>query len=287
MGAARQRGHQEVVATVPRGIHASRPRAACVYFNVNSAQTTRRALLLATAGVLVAGITIAVIAAARPGASPAPAVKVDVASGAPAAAAVAAPAASPDSLAAAADALGFRQTTAADVGVVENLPPDTPLLAPSKSVLAVGAAAPDFLLSTAKGENVHLSDYKGKTILLEFFATWCPHCQAEAQHLIRLYESLPHDSFAFVSVNADSEDPASLYAFESFFHVPWPALLDPGTPAGTYKQAGGAGPTTRAYGVALYPTFFIIDPKGKVAWRNDREQPDMLLSQKLHDAAGK
>ena len=54
-------------------------------------------------------------------------------------------------------------------------------------MLPVGAAAPDFLLSTATGQKVRLSDYKGKTVLLEFFATWCPHCQAEAQHLIRLY----------------------------------------------------------------------------------------------------
>ena len=65
-------------------------------------------------------------------------------------------------------------------------------------------------------------------------------------------------------MNADSEDPASLYAFERFFHVPWHALLDPGTPAGSYKQAGGAGPVTRAYGVGLYPTFYVIDPRGIV-----------------------
>jgi len=44
---------------------------------------------------------------------------------------------------------------------------------------------------------------------------------------------------------------------------------------------------TRAYGVALYQTFYVIDGRGKVAWRNDREQPDMLIAQKLQDAAGK
>lgn len=249
---------------------------------MKSPQAIRRTLLLATAGVLVVGVIVAVIVAARPGASPAPSAAAAVD---PAGAAAAAP--SSDPLTAAADALGFRQTTAADVGVVENLPAETALLAPSKSVLAVGAAAPEFSLSTARGGKVRLSDYKGKTILLEFFATWCPHCQAEVQHLARLYDSLPHDQFAFISVNADGEDPASLYAFENYFHIPWPALLDPGTPAGSYKQAGGAGPVTRAYGVGLYPTFYIIDAKGRVAWRNDREQPDMLLSQKLHDAAKK
>ena len=234
----------------------------------------RRTLLLATAGLLAAGIALAVILGSRP-AAPAPA--------APTAAA----AVVTDSLAAAADALGFRQTTAENVGVVENLPPDTTLLPPSKSMLAVGAAAPDFTLATATGERVRLSDLRGKTVLLEFFATWCPHCQAEARHLITLHENLPAADFAFLSVNADSEDPASLYAFDRFFHIPWPTLLDPGTPAGSFKQAGGAGPVTTAYGVALYPTFYIIDAKGRVAWRNDREQPDMLLSQRLHEIAGK
>jgi peroxiredoxin len=253
----------------------------------NSAQSIRRTLLLVTAGVVLVGITVAAIVAARTGAS--------AASAAPAVSITAAPGAAPatpatpaeNTLAAAADALGFKQTTAADVGVVENLPPDAPLLPPSKSMLAVGAVAPDFALTTPTGEKVKFSDYRGKTVLLEFFATWCPHCQAEAAHLIKLHESLPRADFQFLSVNADSEDAASLYAFDRYFRLPWPTLLDPGTPPGSYKQNGGAGPVTRAYGVALYPTFYIIDPSGKIAWRNDREQPDMLLSQKLHDAAGK
>ena len=241
-----------------------------------NSQSVRRTLLLVTAGIVIAWVAVAVIVAARPGASPvsAPATTLPASS-------------AKDPLTAAADALGFRPTTLADVGVVENLPPNTPLLAPSKSVLPVGAAAPDFTLSTATGEKVHLSDYRGKTVLLEFFATWCPHCQAEAKHLTRLHESLPRSDFAVLSVNADSEDPASLYAFDRFFHIPWPTLLDPGSPAGSFKDAGGAGPVTRAYGVELYPTFYIIDGKGRIAWRNDREQPDMLISQKLHDAAGK
>jgi hypothetical protein len=64
------------------------------------------------------------------------------------------------------------------------------------------------------------------------------------------------------------------------------ALLDPGSPAGSFNKAGGAGPVTQAYGVALYPTFYIIDPVGRVKWRGDREQPDALLLQKLIDATG-
>ena len=147
---------------------------------------------------------------------------------------------------------------------------DTRLLPPAPTLLSVGRAAPDFALKSPRGESVRLSDSLGKVVLLEFFATWCPHCQAEAQHLIAISKSLSPERFAFLSVNADSEDAASIYAFDRFFALPWPALLDPGTPPGSFTQSGGAGPVTTAYGVAVYPTFYVIDAKGRIAWRADR-----------------
>ena len=251
----------------------------------------RTALIASTGAVFAAGIAVAVILGTRP-VAPVPAAPA-AQSPAPGAASTAgaapssSPAAAMDPLEAAADAVGFHRTTADNVGIVENLPPDTTLLAPSKTMLAVGTVAPDFTLFTPRGERVRFSDYRGRTVLLEFFATWCPHCQAEAPHLLKLFSALPSRDFAFLSINADGEDAASLHAFDRFFHIPWPTLLDPGTPAGTFNEAGGAGHVTDAYGVALYPTFYVIDPKGRVAWRNDREQPDLLVLQKLHEAAGK
>ena len=254
----------------------------------------RRTLIASTGAVVAAGIAVAIILGTRPSVTglqtspPAPAAaSATSAAGAAPSSSPASPAAASDPLDAAADRVGFHRTTAENVGIVENLPPDTTLLAPSRTMLAVGAAAPDFTLSTARGERVRLSDLRGKTILLEFFATWCPHCQAEVPHLVQLFSTLPTKDFAFLSVNADGEDAPSVHAFDRFFHLPWPTLLDPGTPAGTFNEAGGAGHVTDAYGVALYPSFYIIDGKGRVTWRNDREQPDLLLLQKLHEAAGK
>jgi peroxiredoxin len=246
-------------------------------------RTVRRTALLATAGVAVVGIAAGVLIALR--STPEP----DRVDPAPVqAAAVPAGPADPAEaeLVKAADALGFRQTTDVNVGVVERLPATTALLPASTSLLPVGRQAPDFTLQTSTGKVVRLSDYRGKTVLLEFFATWCPHCQAEARHLLQLSGTLASHGVAFLSVNADSEDAPSLYAFERYFGITWPSLLDPGSPAGSFKQAGGAGPTTQAFGVALYPTFFIIDARGRVAWRADREQPDALLLQKLIDASG-
>ncbi len=244
-----------------------------------SLRARRRAALLATGAVVVIGVAAALIVSLHsPG------------GGAPAAAAPPAGQAETDpklsSLARAADAVGFHQTTAPNVGVVENLPADTALLPGSPSLLSVGAPAPDFSLLTPTGERVRLSDFRGRTVLMEFFATWCPHCQAEVPHLMKLFSALPSERFAFVSVNADSEGAASVYAFHRWFALPWPALLDPGARGGSFSQAGGAGPVTEAFGVALYPTFYIIDAKGRVAWRGDREKPDVLLLRELSHASG-
>jgi peroxiredoxin len=186
----------------------------------------------------------------------------------------------------AADAVGFHPSPASDAGIVETLPADVMLPPPSRTLLPVGAEAPDFALRTPRGETVKLSDYRGKTVLLEFFATWCPHCQAEAPHLARLMASLPASGYIAISVNADSEDAASLWAFDRYYDISWPTLLDPGPVAGSFRQAGGPGPVTMRYGVALFPTFYIVDAKGEIVWRNDREQPDALLAQRLRNAAG-
>jgi hypothetical protein len=89
-----------------------------------------------------------------------------------------------------------------------------------------------------------------------------------------------------LQVNADSEDGASMLAFDRYYGITTPALLDPGNTPGSYYHRGSTGPVTLQYRVGLYPTFYIIDPNGRIFWRADHEQPDALLRQKLVDAAG-
>jgi peroxiredoxin len=191
----------------------------------------------------------------------------------------------PASLVKAADDVGFSPTTEPGVGQIEDEPASAARAPSNPSLVAVGTKAPAFTLKTPQGQTVSLSDYRGKTVLLEFFATWCPHCNAEAPHLKALSSSLKKHGITFLSVNADGETAPSVYAFHRYFGLDYPALVDPGPVGGSFHQPGAAGPVTTAYGVASYPTFYVIDPHGRVAWRSDGEQPDALLRQELLKAS--
>lgn len=191
----------------------------------------------------------------------------------------------PASLVAAANAVGFHPTTEPGTGQIEDKPAGAALPPANPNLLPVGSRAPDFTLKTPQGQAVSLSSYRGKAVLLEFFATWCPHCNAEAPHLEKLYASLPKQRIAFVSVNADGETAPSVFAFHRYYGLRYPALLDPGKPAGSFTQQGAAGKVTSTYQVEDYPTFYVIDPQGRISWRSDGEQPDVLLRQQLLAAA--
>jgi len=182
-------------------------------------------------------------------------------------------------------AIDFHPSSEAGAGKVEGNPLPSPPPASSKDLLAPGTQAPPFSLVTPTGTRVSLASLRGKTVLLELFATWCPHCAAEAPHLKALYGKLPHDRYAFVSVNGDGEDAASIFAYHVYFELPFPALLDPNpSDPGTFHHEGSPGPVSKAYELALFPTFYVIDPHGRVAWAGSGEQPDALLRHELQAA---
>jgi peroxiredoxin len=205
----------------------------------------------------------------------------------PAAAPAAVDRRAPPSLVQAANAVGFHPTTEAGVGELERRPASAADPPMNQNFLAIGTRAPAFTLKTPQGKKVSLSDFRGKAVLLEFFATWCRHCNAEAPHLRDLYASLPKKSYGFIAVNADGEDRGSVSAFHRYFGLQYPALVDPGPRPGSFNQEGAAGPVTSEYRADDFPTFYVLDRAGRIAWRSDGEQPDALLRAELRKAAAR
>jgi len=74
---------------------------------------------------------------------------------------------------------------------------------------AVGEAAPDFSLRDIDGNSVSLSQFKGKVVLVSFWATWCQPCQVEMPHLQRFYDELKGQGFVVLSISTDDARSAS------------------------------------------------------------------------------
>lgn len=140
---------------------------------------------------------------------------------------------------------------------------------------AEGTIAPVFALKDLGGREVKLSDLKGKVVLLNFWATWCPPCREEIPSMMRLNQTMAGKPFQMLAV---SEDEGGKEAIEAHFRksgTNLPALLDT-------DQAIG-----RRYGLTGVPETFIIDKKGvilkKVVGSIDWSDPGVIAF--LSDAA--
>ncbi len=92
----------------------------------------------------------------------------------------------------------------------------------------VGTSLGNFSLTDINGKSVSLSDYKGKTVLINAWATWCPPCKAEMPLLNQYYQAHVQDNFVLLAVNAgDTKDQAASFAQQN--DLAFPVLLDPGS----------------------------------------------------------
>ena len=115
----------------------------------------------------------------------------------------------------------------------------------------VGDDAPDFSLMSDRGQTIQLQDFRGKLLVLNFWATWCPPCLEELPSLNRFHERLASQGVVVLGVSIDED--ADLYRqFLKKAGVQFPTVLDPGR-----KVMHG-------YGTFKVPETYFIDKQGKV-----------------------
>ncbi len=126
---------------------------------------------------------------------------------------------------------------------------------PANEGLGKGDQAPNFTLTTLTGEEVTLSEYQGKNVILNFWATWCPPCKAEMPHMQNYYEDIASDSnVEILAVNLTSDDVGldKVEAFVNDYALSFPIPLDEDGEVGTLYQA------------ITIPTSYIIDTNGTI-----------------------
>lgn len=123
-------------------------------------------------------------------------------------------------------------------------------------MLAKGTLAPDFTLKDITGREVKLSDFKGRKVVLQFWASWCPDCRAEVPHIKALQAKADPSKVAFVAVSFDR----SIEAFKTYVTENYMGGVQLYDPAGM-KQSEVA----QAYKVKWIPSLYLIDEEGKVA----------------------
>ena len=122
---------------------------------------------------------------------------------------------------------------------------------------AVGDKAPDFALTATNGQNISLSDLRGKPVVLYFMATWCPFCKDEYDKAIN--PVYPGDSVELISVSLDlNENSAALEKYRTQYNRP--GLFAPGNEA-----------ILKDYNVIYTTTKYVIDKNGIILYKSSGE----------------
>lgn len=135
----------------------------------------------------------------------------------------------------------------------------------------IGRPAPGFALTLFDGRTVRLEDFRGKVVLVNFWASWCPPCRAEAPMLETMWRRLEAQGVVFIGVNTQDEEPRAR-AFLDEFGISFPNGRDP------------AGGIAIDYGVWGLPEGFIVDPGGRITYKHIGMLAPARLAAKIDEA---
>jgi cytochrome c biogenesis protein CcmG, thiol:disulfide interchange protein DsbE len=141
--------------------------------------------------------------------------------------------------------------------------------------IEAGQAAPDFELPGRQG-TVHLSDYKGKTVYLDFWASWCGPCKQSFPWMNEMQSRYAAQGFKVVGVNVDQKTADAKTFLE-------------GTPAQFDVAFDQAGKTPRSYAIKGMPTSVLIGPDGKVLMVHSgfKDEQRAEIEQQIRQALGR
>lgn len=124
-----------------------------------------------------------------------------------------------------------------------------------QTILREGDLAHEFSLRGLDGKIVNLSAYRGKVVMVHFWATWCPPCVEEIPVLERLYRTMPGRDFEILAISVDEGGPEVVGPFSRGKNLTFPILLDPDRSTAT------------RYGTFKFPETYVLDREGIVRFK--------------------